>query len=99
MGPSLRETCLLGHLLQGFVHLYDLDLITQAGPAAEHVWVFLRDAARAFGIPIAHENVVMIAIAVEQITAVSLRGDYRGQFAKGIEGGCLHFGQGFPKSY
>src|SRR6266700_1419866 len=45
-----------------FIHLHDLDFVAQFGPAAKHLRIFLRGAAGVLGLPVAHENIVLLAV-------------------------------------
>src|SRR6185437_12746392 len=80
-----------GYFAEGFVDLHDLDLVSEARPAAQHVGIFLGDTARSFRVPVAQKNKMMLPVAVEHVAAVSLRGDNRRQLSKSVKGGGLHF--------
>ena len=75
------------HFRESFVDLDDLDLIAEFGPAAEHFGIFLGGAAGVLRFPVAQENVVCFAIAVEQVASVAFSRDDGSEFAKGVEGG------------
>ena len=64
------------------VDLYDLDFIAELSPAAKHVGVFLRAAAGFFGFPVAQEDVVVIAVAVEEVATVAFSGYDGGEFVE-----------------
>ena len=58
------ETLVERDFRQRFVDFHDIDFVAQAGPAAEHVGIFLGGAAGFFGVPVAQKNVVRFAVAV-----------------------------------
>lgn len=87
------------HFTERFVDLHDLDFISQLGPAAEHVGIFLRGAAGVRRLPVAQEDVVVIAVAVEKVAPIALSGDDCGEFLESFEGGGLVLGERFPDGY
>src|SRR5215831_9581491 len=81
---------------QGLIDFQDSDFIAEAGPAAEHVWIFLGSAAGVFRFPVAQEYVMMFAVAVEEITAVALGRDNLRELAERDQRGGFHFGDWLP---
>src|SRR5580700_4823168 len=92
--PSPHE--LHADFLQLLINFQDLNLVSQAGPTAKQLGIFLSGAAGVLGVPITEQYVVGIAAAVKQIAAVSLVRDDGVEFMDGRERIGLHAGQRLP---
>ena len=87
------------HFRQRLVDFHDFYFVAEAGPAAEHVGIFLGGAAGFFGLPVAQKDVVLLAVAEEQVAAVSLGRDNGAEFTNGDERRGFFFGDRLPDSH
>src|ERR1700691_3871158 len=93
---ALPRRRLYDDFVQLLIHLQDLNFISQAGPAAKQLGIFLRGSAGLLGVPITKQHVVRTAVVIKKIAAVSVLRDDGVQFANGSERSGLHASQRLP---
>src|ERR1700686_3774294 len=84
---------------EGLVDFHDLNLISQAGPAAQHVGIILPGAARLFRLPVTEQLIVRFAVAVEEVASVILGDEDRAEFAKSGQRRGVHVSHWLPDGH
>lgn len=79
-----------------FVNFQDLNLVAEFGPAALRVGIFLGGSAGFFRLPVAQQDVMFFAVAIEKIAAVAFGGENRDQLVDGFERRGFHFRHWLP---